>query len=375
MTGGVTPLHDPHDATAAKTPGPEAQAARGGSAGGRLRDLAAWARQLLILIRSGMPLADALLAIARQTDDGRWKTVLTSLHHSLEEGSSLADAMADHPRYFSPICRGLIRAGEASGQLDTMLDRLANLTRHQLRLRRFLVSAMVYPSLLIAVAVIVVVVMLGFVLPRFEGLFQTLQVPLPPSTEVLMDLSVVLRSHWWALLLGLAAAVAAANLFRSTHAGATLIDRWSLVMPLIGKMRRNLETAKILRLLGTLLESRVDVLDALRLTGAALTSRVYASLIEQTIEAVKRGRSISSSFGACPHIAVSVSEAIHHGEQSGQTGPVMTSIAEFMDEDNEITVKTMTSVLEPLILILLGAIVAFIALSMFLPLFDLTAMT
>ncbi|MHC5002489.1 MAG: type II secretion system F family protein [Planctomycetota bacterium] len=341
----------------------------------QLQNVSMWARQLYVLVHSGTPLVQALAAIEKQTAAGPWKRILEDVRSRLDGGESFAEAISRHPRSFGPIARSLVAAGETSGQLDTMLDRLARLTRQQLRIRRSLIGAMVYPAMLITVSIAVVVAMIGFVLPRFAELFETMDAPLPPTTQVLMTAGEFGREHWLIVLVAIAGLSVLPAVLRSTQVGKTLLDAALVKAPYIGRIVRSFETAKITRLMGVLVESRVPLLDTLALTRSSTTNSLYRTLMSEAEGAVVEGKAMSAVFSKSRLVTPSLAEAIRHGEHSGQVGPIMVEMADFMDEENEITVRTLTSVIEPIILVLMGAMVAFIALSMFLPLFDLTAMT
>lgn len=342
---------------------------------GRLKGIAMLSRQLAVLIRTGTPLADALGAIDRQLAAGPWKSVVSDLHTQLEQGSSLSDAMDRHPEWFDPVSLSLVSAGESSGNLDDLLERLSLLCRQQLKIRRTVTSAMLYPALLLTVGVAVVGVMVGLVLPRFADLFASLNAPLPPSTQVLMSLSDLLRGYWWALLGLIAAAAVGARLLLATPTGRRSVDAVMVRAPYLGGLTRNLVTARIARLLGVLLNSRVPMLETLQLIRYSSGNSLYADLMQQAEEAVVRGETLSSVLAASPLINPYVAEAMRHGERSGQMSPVLLDMAEFMDEENEVVVRTAARLMEPIMLILLGGVVAVIALSIFMPLFDLTALT
>ncbi|MCH6551120.1 MAG: type II secretion system F family protein [Planctomycetes bacterium] len=203
---------------------PAAAPARRQQRGGRLKNVAIFARQLAVLIRTGTPLAQALQAVTRQAPPGPWRTVLTDLHRQIEEGNTLSHSMELHPTYFDPVCTSLIAAGESSGQLEKMLDRLSNLTRQQLKIRRSVTAALIYPILLGVVGITVVTVMIGFVLPRFKDLFLSLDAPLPPTTEILMAFSDFLRSKWWIVLIVSAIAGVGLKLAASTAAGRRALE-------------------------------------------------------------------------------------------------------------------------------------------------------
>ncbi len=339
----------------------------------RLKNITLLSRQLSVLVRTGTPLAQALHAIERQLAPGPWRDVMSDIHRKIEEGTTLSAAMGEHGDYFDGVCTSLVAAGESSGQLGDMLDRLSRLTRQQLKIRRSMTSALVYPVLLACVGVTVVTLMLVFVLPRFGDLFRTLDAPLPPTTQMLLSISTLFRTYWWALVIGTAAASIGAWAAMWTGAGRRAWDTLTVRAPYVGHVTRSLLTARLARLLGVLLESQVPLLEALSLTRHATGNRLYGQLVEEAEEVVTRGEPLSSVLIGSPLINQSLAEAVRHGEQSGQVAPVLLDMADFMDEENEVIVNTMARLLEPVMLIVLGIVVGLIALSIFLPLFDLTS--
>jgi type II secretory pathway component PulF len=272
------------------------------------------------------------------------------------------------------VYSSIIAAGESSGQLNVMLNRLAMLTSKQLHLRRSISGAMIYPALLMNVGVIVMTVLLVFVLPRFAGMFKSLDAPLPPTTRFMMFLSDVVRGYWWAVLAVIGACGFGVWQYVHSAAGRRTIGNTLLTLPRFGKIAKELIAARIVRLLGVLLDSNVPVLDALALTRDAAGNEKFAQLVADAEDAVSRGDNISSAFDHSNLINPSICEAIRNGERSGQIGPLLLNIADFMDEENEVVVRSLSSLIEPLILIVLGVFVGFVAISMFMPLFDLTAM-
>jgi type IV pilus assembly protein PilC len=341
--------------------------------GSRHKHLASFTRQLSVLVGTGTPVVDALLALEVQTRDLGWRAIVSDVRQKVEDGAQFSEALAVHPKYFDTVARSLIRAGESGGKLDVMLGRLALLTNLQLKIRQTVVGALVYPCLLIGVSVCVLSVMLGFVLPRFAGLFQTLGVPLPPTTRVLMGMSKFLVSYWWLVILGIAAVITAAVFWLRSPQGKRSFDTALITLPYFGRIFRSFNTARFARLMGLLLESKVPLLESLELTREASVNVHYAELMTKTQEALTRGEPFSSPLNASKLINGSVVEAIKNGERSGQVGTVLSSMADFLDEENQVLVKTLTGLLEPLILISLGVVVGLVATSMFLPLFDLTA--
>lgn len=346
-------------------------------AGRRLPAVSAMARQLSVLISTGTPLVEAIKSLERQAGDAGWQAVLRDVRERLEEGKQLSEAMAIHPEWFDPICRSLVCAGENSGKLDVLLDRLAQLVRQQQKVRSSLIGAMVYPCLLITVAVGVLGLMVGFVMPRFEGLFKSLGAGLPPTTKVLMSVGAGAREYWWAILAAAIVTVLLARLWLATDAGRRAIDVALVSLPQIGRVTRAFATARLARVLGVLLEGRVALLDALSLVRQSSGNSLYADLIRRAEDAVTRGENLSTVLARPATgpalILPSVYEAVRSAEKTGQVGPVLINLAQSLDEDNEVLVRSLTSIMEPLILVVLGAIVGLVAISMFLPLFDLAA--
>lgn len=353
----------------------QATRARRVSQSSRMKNLAIFTRQLQVLLATGTPLVQSLSALERQTTDAHWGAVIQEVRAAVEDGSALSQAMGRHPRYFDMVSRSLVAAGESAGNLPEMLERLATLMRKQLHVRRSIIGATIYPSLLVTVAMAVLITLLTFVLPRFEELFKSLDTPLPPTTKVLMGFSHLLVHYWYAFVAGIATFVAVAWATFKSPVGRRAVQTSVLRIPQFGPIVKNFSTARIARLLGILLQGRVQLVEALQLTGGACANHHYAKLVESARDAVTRGESLAMAFADNRLIAPSVQEAILSGERSGQLGPLLTTLADFLEENNEVTVRSLTSILEPLILVALGLLVGVIAVSMFMPLFDLTAAT
>jgi type IV pilus assembly protein PilC len=340
----------------------------------RLRNLAMFTRQLYVLMRAGTPLAEGLQALERQAKDAAWRKVIADVCSHLERGISLAKAMEARPEYFDAVYRNMIAAGESAGKLTTVLNRLAQLSRKRLHIRRTIRSAMIYPSLLVVVSITVITVMMLTVVPRFADLFDALDVPLPPTTAMLIGFSEKLQSYWLLALCIVVALGASVRFLLRTAKGRRLKDTLTLRLPYIGGLVRSFATAQIARLLAVLLDSHLPVLEALSLTRKAMPNSHYRELISRAEEEVSRGRPISSAFRHSDLIVSSVYETTRSGEQSGQVAPLLLDLADFLDEENETALKGLISILEPTILIFMGVVVGFVALSIFTPLFDATGM-
>ena len=340
-----------------------------------LKNIADFCRQLSVLMGTGTPLVQALGALERQQRSTEWRRVIADIRVQVEEGASLSAAMETHAEKFNVITRSLIAAGESSGQMKPMLDRLARITRQQLHTRNVLVGSLTYPIVLIGVSVGVLSTMIGFVMPRFQGLYANLGSELPASTQVLVDLSDLLTGYWWAIIPGVLLAAFACLLWLRRPAGRMALDGVLVGAPMIGPIFRGFITARVVRVLGVLLESKVPLLDALDLTKQASGNTRYAALIGDAIDAVTEGDTLTGVFRRSTLMSPTVVEALETGEQAGKVGQVLSGIAEVLDEDNEIILRSISSIIEPVILVMLGAVVGLVALSMFLPLFDLTAAT
>ncbi len=337
------------------------------------KHVAMMARELSVLVSTGTTVVDSLGAIERQATDEKWRRIVHDVRTRVEEGMTLHEALGVHSGTFDAVFRSLVAAGESSGNLDEMLGRLARLTRRQMAARASVIGAMIYPVLLITVASVVLVMMMIFVLPRFEGLFETLGAELPPTTKLLMGVSAVLRGYWWVILPVVLALAGCGAFYLRTAGGVRFRGTFAVRSPQFGKIVRSLSTARLTRLLGMLLDSKVPMIDALTLTRQSMSNHHYSDLLAKAEEAVTRGESISDAFARSALITPSTCEAIRNGEQSGRLSVVLVSVAEYLDEENDATMRSLGSVIEPLIMILLGVVVGFVAVSMFLPLFDLTA--
>jgi len=341
----------------------------------KLKNIAMFSRQLHVLISSGTQIVDGLHAVERQARPGPWRDVVSELRTRVEEGASLSEAMQSHPDYFDPVYRSLVAAGESSGHLLEMFDRLAALKQKQLRVRNSIIGAMIYPCMLVSLGSTIFVLLLLFVIPRFSTLFTTLGVPLPSSTAALLQISSALRHFWWLMGLLVGGAVFGLLSYLRTPRGRRLRDVMTLRVPYIGGVAKSLSSARILSLLGVLLEAKIPVLDALRLVRNAAGNVLYQELVMQAEEYVARGEPMSQAFADTPLFSPSIYESIRSGERSGEIDRLLLNVSNFLDEENDVIVRSLTSIIEPVILVAMGILVGLIAVCMFLPLFDLTAMT
>ncbi len=343
----------------------------------RLKELALFMREMATLISTGTPVAEALGSLERQAGKGAMRAVVGDLREAVEQGLALSEAMGRHPRCFDGVCRSLVRAGEEGGRVDEMLDRLSKLLRQKQKVRGALVGAMIYPALLISVAMGVLGAMIGFVLPRFKDMFSTLQVPLPATTRILLSAGEFTKQWWWAMLPAAVAAAVALALWIRSRGGRERVQRLSIALPALGRVTRAFAMARVARVLGVLLEGKVPLLDALRLTRESTWNIAYVQRLAAAEDALARGEGLASALvtpeGGVALFSPAMCEAIRNAEKGGRLSPVLLGLADHLDEDNEVAVKALTSVVEPLILIVLGLVVGTVAISLFLPLFDLSS--
>ena len=337
----------------------------------RIKEVASFMRQMSVLVGTGTPLTEAVGAIERQLAECAFRSVVADIRKSVEEGVPLSESLAKYPGYFDGVSIGLVCAGESGGKMDEMLARLAEMLRRQVKTREMIAGAMVYPIVLLTLTLTVFGAMLGFVLPRFEGLFQALGTPLPATTRVLMDLSLFLRSHWILCLMCVSIVVVVTRMFLRSSTGGRMLASAALSLPTVGMLIRNVLSARIARIMGVLLTGRVAMNESLKLIRPAAGNHEYVKLLERAEEIVVRGENLSHAFEDERLIAPALREAVRSGERAGRIGPVLLQVADALDEENEIRLKTVTSLVEPAILLFMGVVVGIVAVSMFLPLFDL----
>jgi type IV pilus assembly protein PilC len=338
-----------------------------------LGQLNLFTRQMSMLLTSGSAVVPALAAIGGQMRRPEYRQVLNLMKEDLEGGVSLTDALRRFPRSFDGSYCAVVAAGESSATLPQMFSRLAVIMNRQRAVRNRLVGALVYPLMLSAMSVNIMGVMLFFVIPRFATMFTTLNVDLPASTRMMMSISSGLRTYWPIPLLAGVSLITGAIMLLKTNGGKQLLSNAQIRIPVIGRLTSRLIQGKTFRILGMLLESRVGLLEALELARQVTRNDRFQALFDQFEEAITRGESISGAAENSKLIGLSVVQAIRTGEQSGRLGESITYVADVLDEENAELLGAVTKLIEPLILILMGCVVGTVAVSLFMPLFDMTS--
>ncbi|MBN2377534.1 MAG: type II secretion system F family protein [Sedimentisphaerales bacterium] len=339
------------------------------------RDLPFFTEQMSILLETGTPVAASLKSIEKQVICPHWRLLVQHLHRQVEEGGSLASAVAAYPQVFDPIFCSMISAGEASGKLPAILNRLAMMSRQSDRIRNKIISAMIYPALLTSIALSVICVLIFIVLPRFAAIFKEMNVNLPASTRILLVISELIRQYLFLTLALVASVVVGLIWWLRSNAGVKFMAKFTLRLPIFGSLIRSVRNARLFRIIGLLIESKVSLVEALQLTSSASKNYLYVDMVNKMEQNVLNGRSMHEIMSKNWLIPASIAQMVHTGEENAQVGRVMTMLADHLDDRNETQINTLTSIMEPIILIFMGVIIGIVAISLVLPMFDLSKIT
>ena len=334
------------------------------------KQLTLFTRQLATLVTVS-PLEESLRTIARQTEQERVRAIVGTVHAGVVEGRRVAEAMAREPKSFPPLYRAMVSAGESSGTLPAMLDRLADLLERQAQVRSKVLSAMAYPIVLAVVAVFVVIALMMFVVPKVVEQFEDVGQQLPLLTRIVIGLSDFLVNWWWALLIG--TALLGLVVWRALRDPAMRLrfDGWLLRLPLIGRLVRDLHAARMARTLSTMVSSRLPVLEGLTLTTPTIHNRALRAASEEIVESIRGGGGISAALrraGVFPPLLVYLAAS---GEASGRLDVMLARAADYLEREFDSFTAAALSLLEPAIIVVMGGVVAVIVLSILLPILQI----
>ena len=336
-----------------------------------VKDLVVFTRQFATMISSGLPLVQCLDTLGRQTPNKRLADIVMQVKADVEAGASFTEALRKHPRVFGDFYVNMVEAGEAGGALDTILSRLAVYLEKSRALRGKVKGAMAYPAAIVAVAVLVMIFMLLYVIPIFADLFESFGGALPAPTRLVMALSSGVQSL---ILYALAAGVALAwglRWFRRTGRGRRLVDAALLKAPVFGSLVEKVAVASFARTLATLVSSGVPILDGLAITARITGNKVMEDAILDAIERIKQGSTIAEPLRDQTVFAPMVVQMIEVGENAGALDAMLNKIADFYDDEVNHAVEALTSLLEPLLMVVLGALIGFMLIAMYLPIFEM----
>lgn len=330
--------------------------------------------QLSLMLEIGTPLNSALKAIVNQTENETFKAVIHAMLLDVEEGKQLSDAMKQHPRVFDNVFVGMIKGGESGGFLTNILDRLVEAQEKRQVLKTQLRTALTYPAFLSIIGFFVIVFIMVSILPKFTVFFEGKESILPFTTRFLMTMSVSIRKYWWVYMLCSAGLVIGFKFFKESRTGRILMDRFFVSAPLIAGLSNKIYTCDLLRTLGNLMESHVSLLEALEVTRGSIRNQYFRDFVNRIMEHVRQGGKFSRPFAAYPYVLETVKQMVATGEETGNLPRVMLRLARFYDTEVEQELKTLSALIEPMALIVMGAVVAVIVSSIILPLFKLSQM-
>jgi type IV pilus assembly protein PilC len=335
------------------------------------RDIVIFTRQFATMINSGLPLVQSLDILAKQSENKALRKVIQEILYDVESGQTLADAMGEHPKVFTDLYKNMVAAGEAGGILDTILLRLAVFLEKADALKRKIKGAMIYPAVILTVAAGAVIVLLLFVIPTFQQMFESAGVPLPAPTLFVIMISKLLQAYWYVLAGAIIMGVIMLRQYYKTPGGQLLIDRILLTMPILGPLQRKGSIARFTRTLGTLVSSGVSILDGLEITARTAGNRVIHDAIMESRTSIAGGETISEPLKKSGVFPPMVVQMINVGEQTGGLDEMLTKIADFYDEEVDAAVAALLAAMEPLMIVFLGVVVGGMIIAMYLPIFDM----
>lgn len=344
-----------------------------GSSGVTARDLMVFTRQFSVMIDAGLPLVQCLDILCSQQDNIWFKKVLAQVKADVESGKTFADALGRHPRVFDPLFVNLVAAGETGGILDTIMSRLAVQIEKQVKLIKQLKGAMFYPAAVIGVAIVVLIVLLLFVIPVFEKMFQDFGGELPVPTQMVIDLSNWSVDHWYLFVFIPLLLIGAFIAVRRNPQGRRALDRIFISLPILGPVIKKTAVARFTRTMGTMLSSGVPILDALEIVARASGNAVISDALLYARRKVSEGKTLAEPLLETKIFPSMVCQMVHIGESTGALDTMLSKIADFYEEEVDAAVAGLTSLLEPLIMVFLAVVLGGFLIAMYMPIFTLAS--
>ncbi len=337
----------------------------------RTEEVIVFTRQLATLLGAGIPLVASLTSLIEQTNNLAFKKVISQIKESVNEGHTLTNSLADHPKHFSNIYVNMIRAGEASGSLDVVLERLSDFGEKQEILKGRIKAALIYPIFMAVIGAVILFILIAYIIPNITQVFLEMDRVLPLPTLLLINLSDFLKVYWWLLLIFLTGCSFLFRAFiRSSH-GRGIWDFLKLKMPIVGPVAQKIILARFASTLGSLLESSVALITSMNIVSTIVNNVQVEKVIEEMIEQVRKGKSMTVSLGASPWFPPMFVQMVAVGEQSGELEVMLKKVADAYEREVETAIVGMTSLIEPIMIAGMGAVVGFIVLSILLPIFEM----
>jgi len=335
------------------------------------KELVLFSRQLSTLVSAGVPLVQGLTILEEQVESKHFKNVVRLIREDIESGLSITDALKKHPRAFEELYVSMIKAGEVGGILDVILERLSAYLEAAETLKAKVKGAMMYPAVVSTIAGSVTFFLIVGVIPTFEGIFKGFGAELPGMTQILIDLSHFLRNYWYVVLLTPVVLFIAMKQYGKTEGGKRNIDSLILKIPIFGILLKKVAVAKFTRTFGTLVKSGVPILQALETVAKTSGNKVIEIAIMSAREAVKEGERIATPLKKANIFPPMVIQMVAIGEETGNLDAMLNKIADFYDQEVDTAVKGLTSMIEPIIIVIMGVVIGFIVIAMFMPMFEL----
>ncbi len=339
-----------------------------------LKDVLTFTSQLSVMIKAGINIRGAVEGVAEQIANPKFRKIVDQIREDVESGKAFSEALARHPKVFSPLYINMVRASEMSGNFGYMLQRITGYLRQQVETRAMVRGAMIYPIIIGTMAIGTTVFLLTFVLPRFSALFAGKESLLPMPTKMLLGLSAFLRGYWYLVVAGLTGLAGGFTYLIRTPGGRTWWDKAKLRIPLFKRMLRALYITRGLQTMGEMINAGVPMLDTLRITADVSGNVHYRAMWMQVARSVKAGKTISEPLTRQNLLPRSVTQMISAGEESGKLGEVLADVSDFYAKELKNTIKAVTAMLEPLMIVAMGAVVGFIAMSIILPIFKMSSL-
>jgi len=337
-------------------------------------DIAVFSRQLATMMKAGVPLVQALDIVGKGHNNQSMQELILAIKAEIEGGTSLTNALRKHPLYFDDLFCNLVEAGEQAGVLETLLDRIATYKEKTESMKKKIKKALVYPASVIVVGVVVTAILLIFVVPIFAELFESFGAELPAFTQMVLNLSYFIQDYWWAILLGMAATVILlSNLWKRSPKFRELIDRAMLKAPIFGSIMHKSALARFARTTSTMFAAGVPMVEALESVSGATGSIVYGNAVQEMREDIATGQSLRLAMEQQPLFPHMVKQMVAIGEESGALDDMLGKVADFYEEEVDNAVDAISSLMEPLIMVVLGTLVGGLVVAMYLPIFKLGA--
>jgi len=335
-------------------------------------ELVIFSRQLATMVDAGLPLVQSLDALEEQIENPSFKSVVKDLIDSIESGASFSDALAAHPKVFSNLFVNMVKAGESSGTLSEILDRVAAYLEASAALKRKVKSAMMYPLIVSSMALIITMVLLLKVIPVFAGIYESFDSALPAPTQALLTISNIMRRYFLIIFAAAIVGVIALVQYIKTEGGRFKFDKFKFTLPIFGDLLRKIAVSRFTRTLGVLVRSGVPILSALDIVAKTADNKLVERAVFGAIDDIKKGENISDPLAASKVFPPMVTRMISVGERSGKLEVMLTKISDFYDDQVNSTVAGLTSMIEPLLIAFLGVVIGGIVICMFLPIFRLS---